>query len=100
MYLNHGRYGDTQILKPETVSAMQQMQKSTDSSPLGIGLSWFIGKDRFGDFFYHDGGAPGVETTMRYYPNLNLGVVVMGNVGGNQPEKVAEGLVSAWKQAK
>ena len=56
MYLNGGRYGDDQILKPETVAAMQEMQTSTDGSPLGFGLSWWIGKDDFGEFYYHNGG--------------------------------------------
>jgi CubicO group peptidase (beta-lactamase class C family) len=49
MHFNGGRYGDVQILKPETVAAMQEMQTTTDGSPLGFGLSWFIGKDNFGE---------------------------------------------------
>ena len=37
---------------------------------------------------------------MRYYPDLDLGVVVMGNVNGYQAGQIAEGLVSAWKHEK
>jgi CubicO group peptidase (beta-lactamase class C family) len=96
IYLNGGRYGDIQILKPETIAAMQKMQTSRDGSPLGIGLGWWIAKDDFGDYYYHDGGGAGLETTLRYYPDLDLGVVVMGNVNGYQSERIAEGLVSAW----
>jgi hypothetical protein len=37
---------------------------------------------------------------MRFYPDLDLGVVVTASVSGYQKDKIAEGLVSAWKQAK
>jgi CubicO group peptidase (beta-lactamase class C family) len=100
MYLNKGRYGDKQILKPETVAAMQEMQKSTDGSPLGMGLSWWIGQDDFGKFYFHRGGGVTIETAMRYYPDLDLGVVVMGSVNGYQADKIAEDLASAWSHEK
>jgi CubicO group peptidase (beta-lactamase class C family) len=100
MYLNEGRYGDKQFLQPETVAAMQEMQLSIDGSPLGLGLGWWIGKDDFGDYFYHDGGGSGIENKMRYYPDLDLGVVVMGNIAGYQSGNIIEGLVSAWMHEK
>ena len=100
MHMNDGRYGDNQILKPEMVAAMLKMQTSTDGSPLGFGLSWIIGEDDFGEFYFHGGGGHTIETTMRFYPDLDLGVVVMGSVNGCQAEKIAEGLVSAWLHEK
>jgi CubicO group peptidase (beta-lactamase class C family) len=100
MYLNKGSYGNTQILKPETVATMQEMQKSTDGSPLGIGLSWWIGKDDFGKYYYHHGGGVTIETSMRYYPDLDLGVVVMGSANDYQADAIAEDLVSAWMNEK
>jgi CubicO group peptidase (beta-lactamase class C family) len=100
MHLNGGRYGDSQILKPETVTAMQQMQTSTDGSPLGFGLSWKIGEDEFGSYYYHVGDGAGSEATMRFYPDLNLGVVVMANVRGYLRDKIVAGLVNAWMHQK
>jgi len=100
MHLNGGRYGDQQILKPETVAAMQEMQSSTDGSELGFGLSWWIGKDDFGDYYYHGGLGAGSEGTMRIYPALDLGVVVMSNAKGYQRDRIVEGLVSAWMNEK
>jgi hypothetical protein len=35
---------------------------------------------------------------MRFYPEQDLGVVVMGSVNGYRGERIAEGLVSAWAQ--
>lgn len=96
MNLNGGRYGDVQILQPESIAAMQKMQSAKDGSPLGFGLSWKIGSDRDGEYFYHDGGGPTIETTMRFYPSLDLGVVVMGSVNGYQADRIASGLVRAW----
>ena len=100
MHLNGGRYGDIQILKPETVAAMQEMQSSTDGSPLGFGLSWWIGKDSFGDFYYHVGNGAGSESTIRIYPDLDLGVAVMSNVRDFQRDRIITGLVSAWMNEK
>jgi CubicO group peptidase (beta-lactamase class C family) len=100
MHLNGGRYGDQQILKPETVAAMQEMQSSTDGSELGFGLSWWIGQDDFGDYYYHHGLGAGSEGTLRIYPDLDLGVVVMSNVKAYQRDKIVEGLVNAWMKEK
>ncbi len=94
MHMHGGRYGDNQILKPETIIAMQEMQQAKDGSPLGFRLSWSIGEDEFGDVYYHAGGGPTIETTMRFYPDLDLGLVVMGSVNGYQADRIAEGLVS------
>jgi hypothetical protein len=37
---------------------------------------------------------------MRFYPDLDMGVVVMGSVNGYGAEKIAAGLVSAWMREK
>jgi hypothetical protein len=79
---------------------MLKMQSSTDGSPLGLGLSWFVGKDDFGKVVYHGGGGHTIETMMAFYPDLDLGVVVMGDVNGYQADKIAAGVVSAWKYEK
>ena len=50
--------------------------------------------------FYHGGGGHTIETTMRFYPDLDLGVVVMSSVNGYQADRIAEGLVSAWEREK
>ena len=36
LFLNGGRYGDVQVLKPETVAAIETMQTSTNGSPLRL----------------------------------------------------------------
>jgi CubicO group peptidase (beta-lactamase class C family) len=100
MQLDGGRYGKNQILKPETIAAMQKMQLANDGTPLGFGLSWMIGENELGEVYYHDGGGATIETTMRFYPDLDLGVVVMGSVNGYQAGQIADGAVSAWMHEK
>lgn len=100
MHLNSGRYGDTQILKKDTVASMQENQISTEGSPLGFGLAWWVGKDNFGDYVYHTGNGAGSEGNMRIYPDLGIGVVVMSNVTGYQRDRIVAGLVSAWMNEK
>jgi len=94
--MDGGRYRGYQILKPETVAAMQKIQSAKDGTPLGFGLSWILGEDDFGKFYNHSGGGPTIETIMRSYPDLDLGVVVMCSVNGCQADGIAEGVASAW----
>lgn len=100
MHLHGGQYGTAQILQPETVAAMQEMQVSSTGTPLGLGLSWWINQDDFGQYYYHHGSGSGFENTMRIYPDLGLGVVVTANMAGYQRDRIAEGLVSAWTHEK
>jgi len=100
MFMQEGSYGNNQILNADTIAAMQEMQLSNEGDPLGFGLSWTIGKDEFGDVYYHSGGGPTIESTMRFYPALDLGVVVMSSVNGSQAERIADGLVNAWMHEK
>ena len=100
MHMDGGSYGGVQIVKPETVAAMQQMQLSTTGDPLGFGLSWMLGQDESGKFYQHSGGGHTIESIMIVYPDLDLGVVIMSNVNGSGAEKIAHALVTAWKREK
>lgn len=100
MHLNGGSYAGTQVLQPQTVAMMQEDQLSSDGSPLGFGLSWWIGEDELGKYFYHSGIGAGSEGTMRIYPGLGVGVVVMSNNRGYQRDRIVTGLVNAWMQGK
>jgi ABC-type multidrug transport system ATPase subunit len=86
------------LLKP--TSGAEKYLASIDGSPLGLGLSWFIGEDDFGGFYQHTGGGATIETTMRIYPDLDLGVVVMVSVNGYGSERIVDALVSAWMHEK
>ena len=43
------------------------------------GLGWLFVADRGRLWLQHDGGGPGFATTMRLYPEDDLGIVIMAN---------------------
>jgi CubicO group peptidase (beta-lactamase class C family) len=75
-YANDGSYGDTRILAAETVRLMLTPQAVT--SP-GQGLCWATelrdGKRHWG----HNGGDPGIRTTMSFRPSDGVGAIVFVN---------------------
>jgi len=96
MHLNGGRYGDAQLLQPETVAAMQERLTALDGSDLGMGLGWWHGEDDFGPFVYHAGSVNAGEALMRVYPEQDVGVVVMGSMVDYRPGKILDALMQAW----
>lgn len=100
MHMNGGTYAGHQVLQPETAALMQEVQTGNDGSPLLMGLGWWHGKDDFGVFYEHGGGVKGGECLMRFYPDLDLGIVVMGNVVGYKPDRMVMSLASAWELEK
>jgi CubicO group peptidase (beta-lactamase class C family) len=83
--MNHGRYGDYQLLRPETVDLMQQrttrlrsLFRGGEDLPLkGHGLGLFVFR---GGWFGIGGSAPGFQSLLRYNPSGQEGFVVMTNV--------------------
>jgi len=96
MHLNGGRYGDAELLQPESVAAMQERLIALDGSDLGMGLGWWHGEDEFGPFVYHMGTVNVGEALMRVYPEQDVGVVVMGSVVDYRPDKILDGLMQAF----
>jgi hypothetical protein len=37
-----------------------------------------------------------MQATTRFYPGLDLGVVIMSNMEGSWSEDIVDGLVNAW----
>jgi len=73
-YLNRGILGGNLILSPESVSTLRET-KPID----GHGLGWWIGESNGERYLEHMGGGPGFATTMRLYPDLGLGIVILAN---------------------
>lgn len=67
--------------------------------PSNLGVGIFVQSFNFGEGI-EGGGGYKIETTMRIYPDLDLGMVVMSSVNGYQTDRIAEGLVRAWENEK
>jgi len=73
-YLNRGTLDGNLILNPESVSTL------TETAPIdGHGLGWWVSESNGERYLEHMGGGPGFATTMRLYPSLELGIVILAN---------------------
>jgi CubicO group peptidase (beta-lactamase class C family) len=73
-YLNRSTLDGNLILSPASVSTM------TETTPIdGHGLGWWVGESDGERYLEHMGGGPGFATTMRLYPGLGLGIVILAN---------------------
>jgi CubicO group peptidase (beta-lactamase class C family) len=86
--MNGGRFGETQLLKEETVNEML--------SDKGRGLSWF----RTGDYWGHDGNDPGCSTEMMFNPKTKVGFIVFANADVELKQVKALLMAKAEEQAR
>lgn len=86
--MNEGELDGQRILAPETVAMMltesQLAGEGPDLSTSGIeqALGWQVFKNFENSgrtFFEHTGGGPGFAPIMRFYPDEELGLVIMSN---------------------
>ena len=83
--MNDGRYGEFQLLQPETVELMQQrttrfkaLFKGSDDLPQrGHGLGLFLFRS---GWYGHGGSAPGFQSLLRFHASRKVGYVILSNV--------------------
>jgi CubicO group peptidase (beta-lactamase class C family) len=84
-YVNDGSYGDTRILSADTVRLMLTPQAATSPQQ---GLCWATelrdGRRHWG----HNGGDPGIRTTMSFRPSDGVGAIVFANRAGVDLSKI------------
>ena len=96
-HLNRGELDGTRVLDGSSVDLMQRV--ATSGRPYDVGLGWYHpvkARNRSPRFVEHLGGGLGVYNSMRLYPDLDLGVVVMANSPGYDLEAVLAPVVAAW----
>jgi CubicO group peptidase (beta-lactamase class C family) len=79
--LNQGEYMGKQIIKPETIEKMLEVQNPES----GIANLWWYS---IGNSFGHDGGGTGFRTMMEIFPDQNMGLIILSN---KRNESVAPG---------
>ncbi|KDM91760.1 serine hydrolase domain-containing protein [Photobacterium galatheae] len=68
------------LLKRETLARMWQVQRHDPSTGSTLGLGWFQFKSpRYGTFWGHDGGGPGIISRVMIDPESGNGVVLLIN---------------------
>ena len=76
--------------KPVLTSASVDEMQQPARPDLGYGLGWALGK--LGEHFTvgHDGGMPGVSTTLIMIPDRKIAVIALCNTSSSLPQEVAE----------
>jgi CubicO group peptidase (beta-lactamase class C family) len=75
---NAGDFEGHRILSEESVAAMKQCQLNSQGECLR-GLGWRVASDSNRTWVEHRGGGPGFKSEVRIYPDLGLGMAVLGN---------------------
>jgi D-alanyl-D-alanine carboxypeptidase len=85
-FLQGGELDGARILSPHSVAMMTavpaglaETQNAAEVAGSEHGLGWRFVADQGRLRLQHDGGGPGFATTMRLYPEDNLGIVIMAN---------------------
>ena len=96
LHLNGGEVDGTRLLSAESIAEMQRV------TPQGAsGISGWAGsartrlKKRRPAFVEHLGGGAGFWNVMRIYPEVSLGVVMMGNTTSYDHESVLDAILKA-----
>ena len=97
-YLDEGRYGDTQLLRGETIQRMFRAESGDENRVMG--LTWNAQRRAGGDLLWgHGGSDPGVNTNLRLrFEDGVAGIVLMNTNAGREdalpaPLEFAEYLV-------
>ena len=79
-----------QILKDETLDLMHY-EGSLSSAEGGYKLGWGFSRDYYGyASLSHGGGMPGVSTTLRIFPEDDIAIVVLTNMGNLLQGEIAD----------
>jgi len=95
-HLNVGALDDTRVLAASTARQMREI--TTSGRSLDVRLGWFHRPGTGTDgpsFVEHLGGGLGVYNTMRLYPSLDLGIVVMANSPSYDLEAIISPMLNA-----
>jgi CubicO group peptidase (beta-lactamase class C family) len=100
LHLNEGIVDGTRLLSPQATSAMQQI--TPRGGKYDFGLGWFRPHRRDGGpaFVEHLGGGSGFFNVLRLYPELHLGVVLMGNTTHYDHEAIIAAIVESARQLR
>ncbi len=79
--LNGGRRGDTSVLSPDGIDAIQRPAVPTGSGREYYAMGWVVSEGEGFQILSHGGDNPGFNAFMAYVPEYRAGVVVLANVG-------------------
>ncbi|MBL0180985.1 MAG: serine hydrolase [Chitinophagaceae bacterium] len=70
----------TSFLSTTTLINMWTLQRSIENKKTSIGLGWWRFSDSLtGNYVFHVGRDPGYASTLRIYPDKNIGIIILSN---------------------
>jgi CubicO group peptidase (beta-lactamase class C family) len=87
------------LIKPATRDLMWTPLKPSDGSKDDYGLGWGVGTEAGWVTVGHDGGQQGTSTSFLIAPARRAGVVVLSNMEGIDPNKLAHEILKALVEA-
>ena len=84
--------GTKELLKPSTLKEMQRVQWINPDGNVTWGLGFVVEDVAGSRLVGHDGSCPGYRTIVQIDAKSKLGVVVMTNAGGINPDKYSEAI--------
>ncbi len=70
----------TGFLSTTTLTNMWTLQRSIENMKTSIGIGWWRFSDSLtGNYVFHVGRDPGYSSTLRIYPNKNIGITILSN---------------------
>ncbi len=94
MIINKGRFGETRIIKEESLEKIFTVAIQKPSGyygKLGYGYGWNIEEDFLGHkLFHHSGGLSVGSSYIGILPEKNIGVVTAANCGGGQGSLITQ----------
>jgi CubicO group peptidase (beta-lactamase class C family) len=89
--LGSGRVGGAEVARMMRTRALLSRG---DTTQYGLGL--FVAKHRGLDVIYHGGADAGFRSVVNYYPALDAGVVVLGNVSSLDADETADRIAETF----
>jgi len=97
MNMNGGKFGDVQLVSPDSIEKMQTLHIDRPPNHYGrYGYGWGITQDFLGHKMVSHGGSILVSTAhLAFIPELKIGVAQAANSAGLQYQTIAEGIFTA-----
>lgn len=89
--LGSGQAGGAEVARMMRTRALLSRGDTTD-----YGLGLFVARHRGLDVIYHGGADAGFRSMVSYYPALDAGVVVLGNVSSLDAEETADRIAESF----
>jgi len=102
LFLNRGSFGDTTLLKPESIDRMESPRTSRAARAglkIGYGLCNYTTSSNGFVFHGHNGGMEGYLADMAYFPNHGLGYAFMINASNWEASLEISNLVQQYLTA-